>query len=145
MEPFTREWLVNGRILCYRFHDANHENADAWYHDIAALLRDWSDERPLLLLLDMQLHARLIGSYALMRSRQVGNMRPDVKGRTAVVVSNPLLAQVISAFIRSGVGTLKRQRKLFSDEPSAIAWLLDNDVSSPDDEATHSLHDNGTL
>ena len=47
MEYFTKEWLVNDRILCYRFQDTSKIAADAWYQDAVVIFREWSNERPL--------------------------------------------------------------------------------------------------
>ena len=127
MEYFRREWLADGRILCYRFVQTTKEAADAWYSDISAVLATWPEEHPLNTLLDIQASSRIIGRHALSRARQASFMRPSVSGRTAILVASPRLAQLISAALRSGLAPHTRDRKIFSDEPGTITWLLQGD------------------
>jgi hypothetical protein len=75
------------------------------------------------------MQGRIISSQALTRAREVSHVRPDLPGRTAVLIASSIAAQVISAVIRSGLASGKRQRMIFNHEPSAIAWLLQNDKS----------------
>jgi hypothetical protein len=124
MQYFKREWLADGRVLCYRFVQNTREAADAWYYDIAAVLAAWPEERPLHTLLDVHTSGRILGRHALVRARQVSYMRPSVSGRTAVLIASSRLAQLISAALRGGLAPHTRERRIFGDEPSALDWLL---------------------
>ena len=131
-QHYSRDWIQNGQILCFRFHDSNRETADAWFHDTVEVFRTWESKRPLLTLLDVRLQGRYIAAHALIRARQISNFTPDVPGRTAVLISSPVAAQVVSTLIRTGLGSSRsRQRLVFSNEKQAVDWLLDAMKSQP--------------
>lgn len=123
MQSFTKEWLIDGQILCYRFIHIDGETADAWYHDAADVLRSWPEESPLNTLLDIRMHGRIIPPVAFSRSRQISFMRPEVQGRTAVLIASALAAKVVSALINTKLATGTRARMIFNDEALALAWL----------------------
>ncbi|MGQ9908431.1 MAG: hypothetical protein ACUVS2_06300 [Candidatus Flexifilum sp.] len=126
---YTREWLVNGRILACRFQRADRETADAWFEDMRQLFMSWNENRPLHLLLDLS-QPGSISAQALTRGRQLSHVRPDLPGRTAILVGRSLATQVMKMIVRAGLGGGVRQRMLFGTEPAAIAWLLEKDTTS---------------
>lgn len=123
---YVKEWLTDGQILCYRFPNVGHDAMDAWFADISGELNQWPAEKKLRLIYDVRPVG--INTYALNRARQISNLRPDVSGRTAIIanLSNHLVTQLIGVTIRS-LSNRSRQRSVFSDEDTAVAWLLESD------------------
>jgi len=121
---YTKEWLSEGQILCYRFLDVSHETVDAWSVDLTGELARWPADTKLRLIYDVR--RRGVSTYALNTARRHSNLRPDVSGRTAILVNigNRLVTQLIGVTIR-GLSNRYRQRSVFSDEESAVAWLLE--------------------
>lgn len=122
---YGRDWISDGQILRYSFQETSRETADSWYDDIAEVFRTWQDDRPLLLLIDVQMQGAFVSAPALIRARQASNVRPDVPGRTAVLIASPVAAQVISSLIRTGLARGARERQVFAEENRATAWLLE--------------------
>ncbi len=123
--PYAKDWISDGQILRYGFQETSRATADAWYADIAEVFRSLPEDQPLRLLIDVRMQGAIISAQALIRARQAAEMRPDVWGRTAMLIASPLAAQVISTVIRTGLANDGRQRLVFTDESQAIAWLLE--------------------
>lgn len=132
MPNVTHEWIADGRILCFRFLTTTNEAVDVWYRETAAVLENWPAERPLYTLLDLRAARPLFGSRAFIRTRQISYMRPDVAGRTAVVIQHVRAARIVDAIIRNSLAAYTRQRRIFSDEANALAWLLHDTPDSAD-------------
>lgn len=126
---YTKEWLMNGRVLACRFQRTDRATADAWYADMRDMFLAWNEDRPLHLLIDLS-QPGTMSAQGMMRARQLSHVRPDLVGRTAILVGRSLATQVMKALIRSGLGEGARQRLMFSSEQSAVAWLLENDTTS---------------
>lgn len=127
---YSKEWLAGGRVLTYRFTRADREAGDQWFHEVRAIFLEWNAERPLHLLLDLQNHMGIISAQALMRARQLSHVRPDLPGRTALVVGRGMGVNMISSLLRSGIAGGARQRMMFSSEEAALEWLLTRDSTS---------------
>lgn len=123
--PYKKDWIHDGQILRYGFHETSRATADIWFEDMAQVFRAWDDQKPLHLLIDVRMQGMFVSAQALIRARQVSGIRPDLPGRTAVLIASPIGAQVISSLIRTGLTGTLRQRLVFSDESRAIQWLLD--------------------
>jgi hypothetical protein len=55
--------------------------------------------------------------------QKAAGLRPELKGRTAILIGSPRTAELASSLLlRLPLGV--RQRKVFSDEAVALAWLL---------------------
>ncbi len=123
---YSKVWLADGQILVYRFHDVRHETVDAWSDDLTGELTRWSADKRLRLIYDIRQGG--VSTYALNRARKHSNLRPDVAGRTAILVNigSPLITQLVGVTIR-GLSNRYRQRSVFSDEQRAVDWLLEQD------------------
>jgi hypothetical protein len=123
---YTKLWLNDGKILCYRFHDVKHETVDAWSDDLNDELQRWPADKRLRLIYDIRQGG--VSRYALNRARKHSNLRPDVSGRTAILVNigSPLITQLVGVTIR-GLSNRYRQRSVFADEQRAVDWLLEQD------------------
>jgi hypothetical protein len=123
---YSKEWLAEGQILCYRFHDVRHETVDEWSVDLTNEVLSWSADKRLRLIYDIRQSG--VSTYALNRARKHSNLRPDVSGRTAIIVNigSPLITQLVGVPIR-GLSNRDRQRSVFANEERAVAWLLERD------------------
>lgn len=120
---YSKEWLADSRILCYRVHDTAPRTIDGWASDLEAEFSGWPVDRPWRLMLSLVGSGTIINPYALTRARKIAAMRPDIGGRLALVVSSRLAAQVVNVALRNTVA-VRRQRLVFSDEARAVRWLL---------------------
>lgn len=123
--PYVKEWIHDGQILRYGFHETSPATADLWFDDVGEVFRAWQPDKRLLLLIDVRMQGTFVSAQALIRARQVSAVRPDLPGRTAVLIASPIASQVISSLIRTGLTGKVRQRQIFADESRAISWLLD--------------------
>jgi len=122
---FTIERLQDGHLLVYRFSDIFRPTVDAWVQSIHTEYAAWN--HPMLrTLLDLRAAGGVISPYAVNNARPLAQLRPDLHGRLAIVISNRVAAQIISAAIRANLNT-HRRRLLFADDQSAITWLLRDD------------------
>lgn len=121
---FTRLLMAEGRVVCYRIRSVDRETVDAWAVDLHKTLTNWQGDT-WRLLLDIRLEqGRVPSTYALARSRELAQLRPDLRGRLAVVIGSRLAAQIISFSIHAFDNDY-RQRQVFASEASALSWLLE--------------------
>lgn len=120
---FKKDWIENGQILRYCFANGERRTVDLWADDVAAELSARTSLEPLRLLLDLTSENLYISAYAVRRASKVARLRDDVSGKTALVVSNKMSAQIIALAIRA-VSAPHRQRLVFACEAGAVAWLL---------------------
>ena len=122
---YTKTWLADGRILCYRLEDTTTLTVDAWATDLTQELEAWPLDRPWRLLLDIRLNGNIVSTYALRRAREIARLRADLPGRLAILIGSRLAAQIISIALRGAPNSF-RQRSFFASEALAVAWLLEN-------------------
>lgn len=122
--PFNKDWIADGQILRYRFSDTGKRAADLWFEDLAQVFREWDESKSLHLLIDVRGQDSVVSAQALIRARQVSHVRPNILGRTAVLVGRGLAVQVLAGIVRSGLAKGKRERQIFNQEEDAINWLL---------------------
>jgi len=121
---FVKEWLADECVLCYRFSDLNQTTVDEWAADLTIELEAWSHLKTWRLILDIRLHGNVVNGYALRRARDIAHLRPDIRGRLAVLVTSRLAANVASMAI-SAMNNDFRKRQVFISEALALHWLLD--------------------
>jgi hypothetical protein len=99
---------------------------DEWSVDLTNEVLSWSADKRLRLIYDIRQSG--VSTYALNRARKHSNLRPDVSGRTAIIVNigSPLITQLVGVTIR-GLSNRYRQRSVFANEERAVAWLLERD------------------
>lgn len=127
---YTKETLADGRVLCYRFADTTPATIDAWADDLIHELEIWPNDRPWRLILDIRLNGSVVSAYALRRARAIAGMRSELPGRLAILIGSRLAAQVISMALRVAPNSYRR-RACFVNESLAVAWLLEQDATSP--------------
>ena len=59
---YTKEWIHDGRILRYGFHEPSRAAVDAWSTDLPDVLRTWRNDKPLLLLIDVRMNGAFVSS-----------------------------------------------------------------------------------
>ncbi len=122
-EVFTKEWLADGKIACYRFISTGSEAAEKWLSEITALFTQWDHSKPLLLLIDLSMPNNALSPEALRVARQASQEQPNVPGKTALLIDGDESTHNVKALVQHVLaGT--RERQLFSDEAAAVAWLL---------------------
>ena len=101
-EPvFTKVWLADGRIICYRFISTGEEAAGAWFSEVDDLFSNWDGSKPLLLLVDVSQCDNRLSSEALRIASNLSNIHPDLKGKTALVIESSKPAQNVYGVVRS--------------------------------------------
>lgn len=124
-EPvYTQQWLAEGRIACYRFVSTGTEAAETWYNEVVDLFANWDRSKPLLLLIDLSLPDNALSPEALRAARAVSQASPDVTGRTALLIDSSAPAQNVTGLVEHVLEDT-RDRKIFSSEADAVAWLLE--------------------
>lgn len=122
---YSKEWLHNGKILCYRFENLTPVTVNTWGDDLSDALLSWPDDKPWRLLLDIRMGGNLPSTYALRRSYAISKLRPELPGRLALLIGSRLAAEIMSAGMRAA-GNSYRQRRVFVVQAVAISWLLEN-------------------
>lgn len=122
---YEKEWLANGRILCYRLHELTAATIDHWANDLSGTLNAWPEDKIWRLLIDVRLGGGLVNTYGLRRAREIARLRPELPGRLGILVSSKLAASIISMAIRATSNNY-RQRQVFNHEMLAVRWLLDD-------------------
>lgn len=125
----SKSWLLGSQVLCYRCSETTRSTIDACVHDLRAELLAWDADTPLRLLIDIGHENAIVSAYALHRCRELTRLRPDVGGKLAVLTVNSFNAQIVSMALR-GLPNEYRRRLVFSNEPDAVAWLLQDDTIS---------------
>lgn len=127
---FTREPLAEARIIAYRFKQVHRAAADAWFEDLSAFILAWPISQPYLALLDVRGCERQVSAQAYSVARRLTFVRPELPGRAAVLVGTGIVAPVLNALMQNSIAGHARQRRLFSTEAMALAWLLSPQNSS---------------
>lgn len=122
-----REWLFAGKIVVYTVTDSRRESVDAWISAFKSDLMGWSADRPFLLIHDISVRDAAATPYLLARVQEMVLVRPDVRGRAAIILPGNFVDQMIRIFLdrqEKRVTHIPRERKIFASREQAIAWLL---------------------
>ncbi len=123
-ELFTKERLADGKIICFRFISTGQEAAASWFYEAVELFKNWGDSAPLLMLVDLSQPDNQLSAEALKSARQASQTYPDVPGKSAILIDGDEPSHNIKGLVEHLLaGT--RDRKMFSNEDEAVAWLLE--------------------
>ncbi len=120
---YTKEWLADSRIICYRFVSTGEEAADAWYAEFVNLCAHWEAGKPLLMMIDFRQPDNLLSSEALRRGREASALYPEIPGKTAFLISADSPAHNVAAMV-DHVLAPTRARQIFTADADAVTWLL---------------------
>ena len=120
---FTKETLADGQIVSYSFVSTGSEAADEWFTEMVSLFSSWDNSKPLLLLIDLCGANNLLSAEMMRSAREASQERPDVPGKTAVVIDSREPAQNVKALMDRMLAET-RERKIFDNQADAITWLL---------------------
>ena len=123
-EVFTKEWLADGKVACYRFLSTGSEAADKWFTEIVDLFTKWDRSKPLLLLIDLSAPDNALSPEALRAARQASQEQPNVPGKTALVIDGSESSHNVRALVEHVLAG-SRERQIFTEEDAAVAWLLE--------------------
>jgi hypothetical protein len=121
---FTKELLADGRIVGYFFVSTGSEAADEWQNELITQFSNWDSSKPLLLLVDLCGANNLVSAEMMRTALEASKARPDISGKTAVVVDSHEPSQNAKAMV-DRVMAEPRVRKMFDNQEDAIAWLLE--------------------
>ena len=124
-EVYSRETLADGRIVCFRFVTTGSEAAEKWYVELVDLFSHWDRSAPLLMLVDLSREANLVSAEMMRTAREASHERPDVPGKTAVLIDGSQPAQNVTFLLDRGLAET-RARQIFASEAEAVAWLLES-------------------
>jgi hypothetical protein len=119
----SREWLLGKTIVVYKVTDAHRESIDTWAEACAVDITNWPGDRPVLIIHDLSARGIALTPYARERSQPLMDMRPEAKGRIALVLPGNIAASLIQLFVRSPKKA-PRARHAFSSREKALEWLL---------------------
>ena len=123
-EVYIKTSLGDGKIACYRFVSTGAEASEKWFHEVVNLFDTWDSDDPLLLLIDLSAPDNFLSAEALKAAREASQTRPDVPGKTALLIDGSEPSQNVKALVEHVLaGT--RERKIFTSEDEAVAWLLE--------------------
>ncbi len=123
----TREWLCDGQIVVYAVLDVRRESIDTWVDAFTTDLMNWPADQPFRVIHDFSAPGAVTTPYARARAQEIVDVRPEIKGRAAVVLSASVFNSLIHLFLNRQSNSTPRVRKTFMSREAAIAWLLSED------------------
>jgi hypothetical protein len=119
----TREWLFDRQIVVYTLADPRRETVDTWINAFRSDIMNWPADRPFLVIHDFSVKGSASTPYARTRAQELVDMRPEVRGRAAVVLpQSSITIAMIQVFLSRQRKTARTQRA-FARREQAIAWL----------------------
>lgn len=119
----TQESFHDGKILVFTVADIRRETVDAWSSTALKTLEAWPSDEPFLTIQDFSgVDNFSFTPYIREKSEQMVTPRPEIQGRTAVVVKKSFGARLVQVFLLAKKNAL-RQRKLFFSRDEAMKWL----------------------
>lgn len=126
------EWH-NG-VAVFTVLDIDKATVDEWAQAIEDIFTAWDDDRPILTVHDFsKVRIHRVPTHLRQQTRRISKLREDMPTRTAIVMPRTIAS--VMTLMRILVRTLyqhkdvDRERKLFSDVYSAIAWVREVEVS----------------
>ena len=118
-----KETFQDGKILAFTVSSIRRETIDAWVDSAVKELVNWKDGLPFLTLQDFSSVSNFsFTPYMRQRSDEMVKPRPDIIGRTAVVLQKGFSARLVQVFLLAKKDKF-RQRRLFFSREAAMNWL----------------------
>ncbi len=122
---YLQEWVSNDRILVCRFPNTAAETVDEWYEEMQTIYTNFPDDQPVCLMLDLRRAGGIPSPRALFRARSVAQLRPNLPGRTAILIESRMARSVFSQLLEgTTTDSIDREREIFTNENEAVTWLL---------------------
>jgi hypothetical protein len=118
----TREWMLDRRIVIYSGINTPRASVDSWFEAFKEDLLAWPADRPYLVVHDLTHKNVALTPYARKRAQDMIFLRPDLKGRSALIMRNTFASHLIELFLRQQRQT-PRIRHVFYNREKAVAWL----------------------
>lgn len=118
------EVLEDGKIQTITVKSVARASVDAWANHVTDNVNQWDASKPYLMLYDFSDPKVSFTSYIRQKSSELTELRPEVRGKVAVVMMrNPVnFLVMVFAQVRPRAS---RQIKIFFDRESALNWLND--------------------
>ncbi len=120
--PVIPEWLHDGKIFAIAVKEGTRLALDAWYNQVAEVVRQWPASQPLLLLHDFSQTNASMTPYARARSQELMELRPELGGRSAVILARTPFWSLVQLLLRSQRSGL-RARQVFFSRQEGLTWL----------------------
>lgn len=120
----TREDLCNGQIVVFTLTDMTRATVDLWI-DACREVMDacFAEGRPMLILQDLSRQGVVNTPYSTERGKELGDLYPDLRGRTAFLLPPNQEGLRIKLFMRRTMNQQTRQRTAFDTREEALEWL----------------------
>jgi hypothetical protein len=110
------------QILLFWIETTQQAAIDAWYGFLHQRLSQNAPDTPYLVLYDLT-HAEVgLTTYMRKKAAEIHDLRPDVKGRIALVLRPTPTNALFRFFIATRQG-VSRPARIFFDTNAALAWL----------------------
>ncbi|MCC7449677.1 MAG: hypothetical protein IT324_19820 [Anaerolineae bacterium] len=119
----SREWIADGHIVVYTLQDGTRTTIDRWVKAFTADIAAWPEDRPFLVIHDFSARQVTTTPYGREGGDKLVNVRPEVKGRVAVLLPKTIAAHLIRLFLDQHTKG-GRERRIFTSREDAIKWLL---------------------
>jgi len=109
-------------IMKFVVRDVTRSSIDGWYNFLTKRIEEWAREQPYLVLYDLRDPRVSMTPYLRERAAVLNTIRPDVRGRIAILISRSPTAYLMMAFARLR-SHASREARIFFTEETALEWL----------------------
>ena len=122
----TRQWIRDRRIVVFKLTNSSRELTDAWFAAVVETYKQCPPGQSYLCLQDLSQGNLTITPYGRQRTSELSSLYPELRGRTAVLVSKSLMGQMMKGLLRLiGNRETGRNRRIFFHKDEALRWLED--------------------
>lgn len=115
------ERLHNGKIITVSSNSPDGSVIGVGFEILSEMLEAWADtDVPCLMLFDMS--RVMLTPYVRRKATELAEIRPDVHGRTAIIISASTVGHLIRMFVSNSLSS-NRERRVFFTYEDGIAWL----------------------
>jgi hypothetical protein len=118
----TFEELHGGKILYIKVRTVERTAIDKWYAAVEERLKTWAIDQPYLVVYDLADKNVGFTPYMRHKAASVTDLRPEVRGRGAMILTRGPVGYLLMLFARVRTGT-SRQIQVFFDRSAAVKWL----------------------